>query len=76
VARPLLEEVARRSPARGSAAGTGTLTEREREVLTPIGGGLTNDEIADQLFIGGPTIRCARSSTCWRNSASATGSRL
>jgi DNA-binding CsgD family transcriptional regulator len=29
-------------------------------VLTLIGGGLTNDEIADQLFIGGPTIRCAR----------------
>jgi DNA-binding NarL/FixJ family response regulator len=35
-------------------------------VLTLIGGGLTNDEIADQLFIGGPTIRCARSSTCCR----------
>jgi DNA-binding NarL/FixJ family response regulator len=29
-------------------------------VLTLIGGGLTNDEVADQLCISGPTIRCAR----------------
>jgi DNA-binding NarL/FixJ family response regulator len=29
-------------------------------VLTLIGGGLTNDEIVDQLCISGPTIRCAR----------------
>jgi DNA-binding NarL/FixJ family response regulator len=33
------------------------LTDREREVMTHVAGGLTNDEIARQLYLSPATVR-------------------
>jgi len=56
VTRRLIEEFARR-PGPAIAPGLGLLTPREREVLTAIGGGLNNHEIAAGLYLGEATVK-------------------
>ena len=59
VTRRLIEEIGRR-PGRDSAAaapGLETLTEREHEVLRLLARGLSNAEIAEQLYLGEATIK-------------------
>lgn len=61
VTRTLIEEFAvRAKPAlvdRKLAALMGSLTEREREIVTQVAAGLSNDEIAERLFVSPATAK-------------------
>jgi DNA-binding NarL/FixJ family response regulator len=57
VTRRLIAEFATRSRATGRVPGVDTLTAREREVVTLIAAGLSNDEIADKLYMSSSTAK-------------------
>jgi DNA-binding NarL/FixJ family response regulator len=53
----LVAEFASRSKEPRPASELGVLTEREREVMALVAGGLTNEEIAERLFMSPATAR-------------------
>jgi DNA-binding NarL/FixJ family response regulator len=57
VTRRLVEEFARRPGVPTSTAAAERLTDREREVLVLLARGMTNSEIAEELFVGDATIK-------------------
>ncbi|MFC4534526.1 response regulator [Sphaerisporangium dianthi] len=57
VTRRLIAEYASRAKEPRTTAGLDQLTEREREVLTLVGAGMTNDEIAAKLFMAPATAK-------------------
>ncbi|WP_327585275.1 response regulator transcription factor [Nonomuraea sp. NBC_00507] len=57
VTRRLIAEYASRAKAPVAADGLDQLTEREREVLSLVGTGMTNDEIAAKLFMSPATAK-------------------
>ncbi|MFC6087032.1 response regulator [Sphaerisporangium aureirubrum] len=57
VTRRLIAEYATRAKEPRATAALGRLTDREREVLTLVGSGLTNDEIAARLFMAPATAK-------------------
>jgi DNA-binding NarL/FixJ family response regulator len=57
VTRRLIEEFATRAKEPAGAPDLARLTDREREVVTLVAGGLTNDEIAGRLIMSGATAK-------------------
>jgi DNA-binding NarL/FixJ family response regulator len=57
VTRRLIAEFAVRAKKPRPTTELDVLTEREREVMALVAGGLTNDEIADQLYMSPATAR-------------------
>ncbi len=57
VTRRLIEEFAIRAKDPAGVPDLARLTEREREVVTLVAGGLTNDEIAQRLIMSGATAK-------------------
>ncbi|MEU8380023.1 response regulator transcription factor [Streptosporangium sp. NPDC048865] len=57
VTRRLISEYASRAKEPRHARDLGLLTDREREVLTLVGTGMTNDEIAGELFMSPATAK-------------------
>jgi DNA-binding NarL/FixJ family response regulator len=57
ITRRLIEEFVSGPQPGGEPAQIGTLTEREREVLRLIAGGLSNAEIAARLVLGETTVK-------------------
>jgi DNA-binding NarL/FixJ family response regulator len=57
VTRRLISEFADRSRAAASPALLDVLTDREREVMSLVAGGLSNDEIAARLFLSPATAK-------------------
>ncbi|MFN2506812.1 MAG: response regulator [Acidimicrobiales bacterium] len=57
VTRRLIAEFASRSKQPSPAPELSSLTEREREVMVLVGAGLTNDEIAEKLFVSPATAK-------------------
>ncbi|MBV9576981.1 MAG: response regulator transcription factor, partial [Chloroflexi bacterium] len=55
--RRLVAEFAARAKQPRAATELELLTEREREVMALVAGGLTNDEIAQRLYLSPATIR-------------------
>jgi DNA-binding NarL/FixJ family response regulator len=57
VTRRLIAEFAARTRSARQVPGVAGLTAREREVVTLIATGLSNDEIAGRLFVSGSTVK-------------------
>jgi DNA-binding NarL/FixJ family response regulator len=57
VTRRLIAEFAARTRSARQVPGVAELTAREREVVTLIATGLSNDEIAGRLFVSGSTVK-------------------